>query len=241
MYNMPDIRKILETPLQVQGVQKTQGLMRRAAEEVAQEEPYSPQQAILGHIQRFRQDIGEEGVTDAPDEDNTSRALRESASGPNPVQSSVVPRPRSSTATDVGKKLLDDLMRDFDLTRAQAAGFVGNLDHETGGFKFMQEIEPVVPGSRGGYGFAQWTASRRVAFEDWAAEKGLPLDSYEANYGFLKHELENTSEGSVLESLRQAQDVRDAATIVSKEYLRPGIPNLGSRTFRATVYNEGQK
>jgi hypothetical protein len=224
MYNMPDIRRILETPVAVKDVQKSSGLMRKTAEDIVQRSP-DPRDAILSRIRKYQ-----ETANLPPEEESTTGALDQ------------VMRPvsRGDTATDVGKKLLEDLMSDFNLTREQAAGFVGNLDHETGGFKFMQEIKPVVPGSRGGYGFAQWTASRRVAFESWAAERNLPLDSYEANYGYLKHELENTPEGSVLKDLKAAKGVEEAATIVSEKFLRPGTPNLGSRTFRASSYFEGQ-
>jgi hypothetical protein len=44
------------------------------------------------------------------------------------------------------------LMRDLGLTDIQAAGLLGNLGHESGGFRQLQEIAPAVPGSRGGWG-----------------------------------------------------------------------------------------
>lgn len=138
--------------------------------------------------------------------------------------------------SEVGQRLMGDLMRDFGLTEAQAAGVVGNLDHESGGFKSLQEIEPLVEGSRGGYGYAQWTGPRRRAFEAWAAENGLDPASYEANYGFLRHELTATPEGAVIDKLRGAQDPATAATIFSKTFLRPGIPHMDSRVARAGKY-----
>ena len=72
--------------------------------------------------------------------------------------------PQQMDAGEIGPRLVADLARDFNLTPAQAAGIAGNLAHETGGFKHMQEIQPMIPGSRGGYGFAQWTGPRRRAF-----------------------------------------------------------------------------
>lgn len=150
-------------------------------------------------------------------------------------------RPRSrgqGYGSDTGYKLVEDLIDEFDLTREQAAGFVGNLDYETGGFKFMQEIEPMIPGSKGGYGFAQWTGPRRRQFESWSQEQGLDPSSYEANKGFLFHELKNTREGRVLESLRNVNDPQEAARVVSDEFLRPGIPNIGERMARASGYME---
>lgn len=137
---------------------------------------------------------------------------------------------------DIGNRLMGDLMNDFGLSKDQAAGVVGNLSHESGGFKSLQELNPVVPGSRGGYGYAQWTGPRRKQFEGWSKENNLDPSSYEANYGFLKHELQNTPEGSVLEGLRGAQSAGEAAELFSKGFLRPGIPHMDSRISRANSY-----
>lgn len=149
-------------------------------------------------------------------------------------------QPQQMDASAVGTRLLGDLMRDFNLTQEQAAGVVGNLAHETGGFKHMQEISPVVPGSRGGFGFAQWTGPRRKAFEAWSAENGLDPTSYEANYGFLQHELKNTPEGAVLGPLSQAQTADQAAQVFSNQFLRPGVPAMGSRQQFAQKFADPQ-
>ncbi len=130
-------------------------------------------------------------------------------------------------------QLAADLQRDFDLTPAQTAGVIGNLSHETAGFRFLQEIQPVIPGSRGGYGFAQWTASRRDAFEAWAKERGLSIKSYAANYGFLAHEL-RTTERESLRVLKRTQTPKAAAQSFSKRFLRPGIPHTERRTDLAS-------
>lgn len=147
--------------------------------------------------------------------------------------------PQQMDAGAIGSRLVQDLSRDFNLTPAQAAGVAGNLAHETGGFKHMQEIQPMIPGSRGGYGFAQWTGPRRKAFEAWTAENGLDPNSYEANYGFLAHELKNTPEGAVLGPLSQAQTPDQAAEVFSNQFLRPGIPNIGSRVAFANQFAQG--
>lgn len=151
----------------------------------------------------------------------------------------VVPSTGGSVGSSTGFRLLADLQRDFGLTRPQAAGIVGNCDHETGGFKFMQEIKPVVPGSRGGYGICQWTGPRRRAFEAWAAKMGLSLQSYAANYGFLKHELTSTSESRVIPKLKAVSTAEDAASVFSRTFLRPGIPHMASRIARAKKYDGG--
>jgi len=141
---------------------------------------------------------------------------------------------------EVGKNLVQDLEEALGITTAQAAGIVGNLDHETGGFKFMQELKPVVPGSKGGLGFAQWTGPRRVAFEAWGKENNVDLNSYEANRDYLIHEISNTSEGRFLSELEKSTTVEEATRIVSKKYLRPGIPKMNSRLSRAKSYMENK-
>jgi hypothetical protein len=137
--------------------------------------------------------------------------------------------PISATGVDVAKRL----QADFGLSPGAAAGFAGNLAHESGDFKTLQEINPVVAGSRGGFGWAQWTGPRRRAFESWSAQNGLDPASPEANYGFLKNELQNTPEGSVLAALKGVNDPSKAAEIVSNKFLRPGIPHMESRVSKS--------
>ena len=139
----------------------------------------------------------------------------------------------------IGTRLMGDLQRDFGLTRNQAAGIVGNLDHESGGFDYLQEITPTVAGSRGGYGYAQWTGPRRRNFEAWAAKNGLAASSYAANYGFLRHELTNTREARVLSRLRRTNSAEDAALVFQNVFQRPGIPHTESRQRRARKYAGG--
>lgn len=136
----------------------------------------------------------------------------------------------------IGQRLLGDLMSDFGLTRTQAAGFVGNLHHESAGFGSLQEINPTIEGSRGGYGYAQWTGPRRREYEAWSNSHGLDPASYEANYGFLRHELSNTWEKRVIPKLQGARTVEDATQIVQDVYLRPGIPHFNSRLTAAKNY-----
>jgi hypothetical protein len=103
--------------------------------------------------------------------------------------------------------IMRKLMKDFGLDDVGAAAIVGNLGHESAGFRFLQEIKPLIPGSRGGYGWAQWTGPRRRSFESWCADKKLDPASDEANYGFLCYELRNT-ETTAIPALRRAGDLR---------------------------------
>lgn len=140
---------------------------------------------------------------------------------------------------DIGSRLMADLQRDLGLSVDQAAGVVGNLAHESGGFETLQEISPLIEGSRGGYGYAQWTGPRRRQFEAWASDRGLDPSSYDANYGFLLHELTQTPEGRVMNALRGADSYRDAATVFSNQFLRPGIPHMSNRLSLAGKYASG--
>jgi hypothetical protein len=119
-------------------------------------------------------------------------------------------------------------MRDLGLSDVQAAGLLGNLGHETGGFRHLQEIAPVVPGSRGGWGIAQWTGRRRVAMESCCRAKGLDPASEAANEGFLVHEL-TTTEAGALKALRRAGTLEEATEVVCRLFERPGIPALPKR------------
>jgi hypothetical protein len=69
-----------------------------------------------------------------------------------------------------------------------AAAVVGNLAGESGLDPDINEGRPMIPGSRGGFGWEQATGPRRVAFENFVAERGWEFDDH-ANYEFLIWEL----------------------------------------------------
>jgi|TARA_R100001460_G_scaffold58414_1_gene98235 hypothetical protein len=136
-------------------------------------------------------------------------------------------------AYDTSFKLIDDLKSQFGMTTEQAAGFVGNLWHETGGFKFMQELKPTIKGSRGGLAFAQWTGDRRDDFENLLKELGdLPAESYEGNWAMISEEFD-TTEKSALNKILNTDSVVEAAKATSNHYLRPGKPQLNKRVSAA--------
>ena len=136
-------------------------------------------------------------------------------------------------AYDTSFKLIDDLKSQFGMTTEQAAGFVGNLWPETGGFKFMQELKPTVKGSKGGLAFAQWTGERRDDFENLLKELGdLPAESYEGNWAMISEEFD-TTEKSALNKILNTDSVVEAAKATSNHYLRPGKPQLNKRVSAA--------
>ena len=109
-----------------------------------------------------------------------------------------------------------------------AQGVVANMKAESNLQPGINEIAPVVPGSRGGFGLNQWTGPRRVAYEQFAANQGAPLDDLQTQLDFTMYELQGP-ERAAYEALQGAQDPLEAARIYSERFLRPGIPNMEKR------------
>ena len=120
------------------------------------------------------------------------------------------------------------LMKDFSLDLLSAVAIVGNAGHESGGFKQLQELKPVVAGSKGGWGIMQWTGPRRRdAFAYWSRNDLNPSDMM-ANYKFLYVEL-NGPEGRVIQKLKNVKTLDEKVEVFSNTFLRPGIPHMDSR------------
>lgn len=119
-----------------------------------------------------------------------------------------------------GGWVVEALVRDAALTHDQACGLVGNLGYESRCFTALQEEAPMVRGSRGGYGWAQWTGARRINFENWCATHVLAPASDEANYGFLLHELLGAYKGFA-GRLRRTTGIEEATRLTHKEYETP--------------------
>jgi hypothetical protein len=109
-----------------------------------------------------------------------------------------------------------------------AQGIVANMKAESNLQTGINEISPVVPGSRGGFGLNQWTGPRRVAYEQFAAERGVPLDDLQTQLDFTMYELQGP-ERAAYAALQGVQDPFEAARIYSEKFLRPGIPNMDKR------------
>jgi hypothetical protein len=121
------------------------------------------------------------------------------------------------------------LSNDLNISPQVATGIVGQLGYESAGLQSINEMQPVVPGSRGGYGWAQWTGPRRRQFESWAQQNNMDVADPEANYQFLVYELTQTPEKGVLNKLQGVQDPVQAGKIFTDSYLRPGVPAYDKR------------
>lgn len=119
------------------------------------------------------------------------------------------------------------LMKDFGIEKHHAAGIMGNLGHESAGLVAGIQEKGHRSGS-GGLGWAQWTGPRRRQFEQWSKDNGLDTKDPEANYGFLKHELQ-TSHKSSIDALRKAKTPEEAMYSFENTFERAGIKSYGSR------------
>lgn len=128
--------------------------------------------------------------------------------------------------------IMVQLIRDFPvITPIDAAAILGNLGHESAGLTILQEIKPTVPGSKGGYGWAQWTGPRRRAYEAYCARTGKDPASDEANYAYLFLELKGIegSEGGAIGKLVAAKGLDAKVETFERAFLRAGVKHYPSR------------
>jgi len=128
--------------------------------------------------------------------------------------------------------ILERLMTDFELSDIQAAAILGNIGHECLGFHLLHELGQ--PEGKGGYGWAQWTGPRREKFFAWCKQNALDWQSENANYGFLKHELETTESGAIA-ALLKARTLAAAVQAFERNYERAGVTNYPDRTMWAEI------
>lgn len=109
-----------------------------------------------------------------------------------------------------------------------AQGIVANMMAESRLNPGINELAPVVPGSRGGYGLNQWTGPRRVQLEEFAAARGADPSDPEVQLDFTLWELNNT-ESRAWNALQGTDSATDAARVYSERFLRPGVPHMDRR------------
>lgn len=118
-----------------------------------------------------------------------------------------------------------------------AEGFAMNIEDESGFNPVINEAAPTVKGSRGGYGLYQLTGVRRVAFEKFAAERGIPMDSpaaqEDAQLDFLMHELQG-DESKAWETIQTASNAGEAAAFITRDFLRPAEEHKAARIAKYT-------
>lgn len=130
--------------------------------------------------------------------------------------------------------IMDRLMWDFPLQLDDAAAILGNFGHECAGFTKLQEISPVVKGSRGGFGWAMWTGPRRRAYEAYCKRNNLDPASDQANYAFVFVELKG-DEKHAIPALRGAVGLANKVKAFEQAYERAGAKHYASRNQWAAI------
>lgn len=133
-----------------------------------------------------------------------------------------------SLFTEKAPRIMRLFMQDFSLSDESAAAILGNIGHECGGFQLMQELKPTVKGSRGGYGWVQWTGPRRRAYEAYCARAKLNPASDEANYAYMFVELTSTEKGAIT-ALKNAVGLPAKVKAFENSYERAGVKHYPSR------------
>lgn len=117
-----------------------------------------------------------------------------------------------------------------------AEAFAWNARDESRMDPGINEIAPLVPGSRGGFGLMQWTGPRRKALEAFAAERGVSVADPELQMDFLMMELQGPEAGAA-DAIFAAPDTKTAAAAIVNKFLRPAEVN---RAKREKAYLGGQ-
>jgi hypothetical protein len=130
-------------------------------------------------------------------------------------------------ATDAGARIYGKLVQ-RGLPAHVAAAFVANFADESGLDAGINEAAPLVPGSRGGFGLAQWTGPRRRALESYLNAAGLPLNSEDGQLDFLMWELQGP-ESAAARQIFAAGTREDAAAAVLNTFLRPAEAHRAAR------------
>lgn len=169
-----------------------------------------------------------------------STALRNEAMGlpmaaSAPVAPAVSAAPASAPAMPTGQNVaaIRAGLLERGLPEHVADGFLMNFKDESGFNPGLNEAAPIVPGSRGGYGLAQWTGPRRVGLEQFAASKGLPVSDINLQLDYLSNELKG-SEAPAAQKIMATSTPGDAAAVIARSFLRPAQEHLDRRVAQYT-------
>lgn len=103
------------------------------------------------------------------------------------------------------------------MTKAGAAGMIGNWTQESS----------LNPSAAGGL-LGQWQGDRMAALQSFAASSGQPATNPTVQARFAVHELQS-GYPQLWKMLQSTNDPAGAATAISQQYERPGVPMLQNR------------
>lgn len=171
-----------------------------------------------------------EDVFSRPDHKNFSgpKQKNKRGSGKRDAAQKALSRSQAHNGLSTSQRYMSDLVGQG-YSPEQAAGIVGNLAHESGNFKFHEELEENSYGTKG-LGHLQWTNAggdnRRDTFEQYAKANKLDPKSYEANSRYLLHELKGGAGnkwtgGGGLDGFRKTGSLQDSVIHFQNNYVRP--------------------
>lgn len=132
-------------------------------------------------------------------------------------------------------KIMKKLLADFtELNEMHTAAILGNLGHECAGFTQLIELHPVHSGPPG-MGWAQWTLTRGDDFR--TALAGRPVDDFDGNYDFLRHELKDTFHKKAITAMKEKSDLYGAVVAFELifEVAHPNYKHYESRMKYAQI------
>lgn len=119
-------------------------------------------------------------------------------------------------------------LRAMGLTPAQAAGVMGNIQHESG-----YRTNAIENNGRGeGHGLVQWSFKRRRALMAFAAKRRQPWTNIDVQLDFLQQEMRGPYAGAV-RALKGTHTVADAAMVWQRQFERPRVTQDRSGAARA--------
>lgn len=163
---------------------------------------------------------------------STTEPLRFAGAGDYANYQKTYPAYKSDSAERIKGKLMARGMPEH-----VAEGFVMNFVDESGLNSTINEQNPTVKGSRGGFGLYQLTGDRRNAYEAYAERQGIdfsnPMEQEDAQLSFLFEELQG-GESRAWDTIQTAPDAGTAAAYVAKYFLRPAEEHLNTRIAKYT-------
>ena len=169
-----------------------------------------PEYEIPSYVQDYVSTIQEERSPLAPTESLRPKPREGDNNAPFTSR-----RPKKRSGDEIYKGLVERGMPEH-----IAKGFVINFRDESGLDSGINERNPLVKGSRGGFGLYQLTGPRRVEYEKFAEERGVSPSNVDAQLDFLMLEL-NTKEKAAAEKIYNTSTSGEAAAAIVNDFLRP--------------------
>ena len=149
---------------------------------------------------------------------------------------------RSNGGGSTGMQYMNNLVSNG-MSSTQAAALVGHLEVESANFKAFEEYAPNAYGTKGA-GVLQWTnipggSQRRTEFINWSKNQGLNPKSFEANSGYLLHEMQHGNHwtgGGNLQGFKGISNLKDASSYLESNYIRPSAGSSDRRLQAGQKY-----